>query len=154
MQILLAIHILSAVVFAGNIITSAFWKVRADRSGSTEAMANASRSLLLADMVFTGPGLVGLLVTGIWMVQLTGWERFQEPWLSISLVLLVVTAIIWAGGLLPLEFRMVRLARLQSNNITSDPAYRRSSKIWSMMGGVATLIPLIILFLMVLKPGE
>ena len=154
MQILLAIHILSAVVFAGNIITSAFWKVRADRSGSTEAMANASRSLLMADMVFTGPGLVGLLVTGIWMVQLTGWERFQEPWLSISLVLLVVTAIIWAGGLLPLEFRMVRLARLQSNNITSDPAYRRSSKIWSMMGGVATLIPLIILFLMVLKPGE
>ncbi len=154
MQILLAIHILSAVVFAGNIITSAFWKVRADRSGSTEAMANASRSLLMADMVFTGPGLVGLLVTGIWMVQLTGWERFQEPWLSISLVLLVLTAIIWAGGLLPLEFRMVRLARLQSNNITSDPAYRRSSKIWSMMGGVATLIPLIILFLMVLKPGE
>ena len=154
MQILLAIHILSAVVFAGNIITSAFWKVRADKSGSTEAMANASRSLLMADMVFTGPGLVGLLVTGIWMVQLTGWERFQEPWLSISLVLLVVTAIIWAGGLLPLEFRMVRLARLQSNNITSDPAYRRSSKIWSMMGGVATLIPLIILFLMVLKPGE
>lgn len=154
MQILLAIHILSAVVFAGNIITSAFWKVRADRSGSTEAMANASRSLLMADMVFTGPGLVGLLVTGIWMVQLTGWERFQEPWLGISLVLLVVTAIIWAGGLLPLEFRMVRLARLQSNNITSDPAYRRSSKIWSMMGGVATLIPLIILFLMVLKPGE
>jgi len=154
LQILLAIHILSAVVFAGNIITSAFWKVRADRSGSTEAMANASRSLLMADMVFTGPGLVGLLVTGIWMVQLTGWERFQEPWLSISLVLLVLTAIIWAGGLLPLEFRMVRLARLQSNNITSDPAYRRSSKIWSMMGGVATLIPLIILFLMVLKPGE
>jgi uncharacterized membrane protein len=154
LQILLAIHILSAVVFAGNIITSAFWKVRADRSGSTEAMANASRSLLMADMVFTGPGLVGLLVTGIWMVQLTGWERFQEPWLGISLVLLVVTAIIWAGGLLPLEFRMVRLARLQSNNITSDPAYRRSSKIWSMMGGVATLIPLIILFLMVLKPGE
>ena len=154
MQILLAIHILSAVVFAGNIITSAFWKVRADRSGSTEAMANASRSLLMADMVFTGPGLVGLLVTGIWMVQLTGWERFQEPWLSISLVLLVVTAIIWAGGLLPLEFRMVRLARLQSNNITSDPAYRRSSKIWTKMGGVATLIHLIILFLMVLKTGE
>jgi len=153
LQILLAIHILSAVVFVGNNITSAFWKVRADRSGSTEAMATASRSLLLADMIFTGPGLIGLLVTGIWMIQLTGWERFQEPWLGISLALLVLTAGIWAVGLLPLELRMVRLARLQSNNITSDPAYRQSSRIWSMMGGAATLMPVAILILMVLKPG-
>ncbi|PKB83227.1 MAG: hypothetical protein BZY88_02740 [SAR202 cluster bacterium Io17-Chloro-G9] len=153
MQILLAIHIVSAVVFVGNMIISAFWKVRADRSGSTEAMANASRSLLWADIVFTVPGLVGLLVTGIWMVNLTGWERFQEPWLGISLVLLVLTAVIWAAGLLPLQLRMARLARLQSTNTTSDPAYRRSSKIWSMLGGIATLMPVVILFLMVLRPG-
>ena len=154
MEILLALHIFSAVVFVGNIITAAFWKVRADRSGSTEAMANASRSLLLADMFFTGPGVVVLLVTGLSMVYLTGWERFQEPWLGISMVLLVLTAVIWAGGLLPLQFRMARLARLQSTHITSDPAYRRSSKLWSMLGGFATLLPIAILFLMVLKPGE
>ena len=154
MQILLTIHILSAIVFAGNIITSTFWKVRADRSGSTEAMAVASRSLLLAAMVFTGPGLVGLLITGVWMVKITGWERFQEPWLGISLLLLVVTGVIWVGGMLPLEFRMARLSRLQSNNITSDPAYRRSSKIWSILGGVATLMPIFVLILMVLKPGS
>ena len=153
MQILLAIHIVSAVVFMGNTITAAFWKVRADRSGSTEAMANVSRSLLMADLVFTGPGLAGLLVTGFWMVNLTGWDRFQEPWLGISVVLLVVTAVIWGAGLLPLQFRMARLARLQASNISSDPAYRRSSKIWSMLGGLATLMPILILFLMVLKPG-
>ena len=153
MQILLAIHIISAVVFMGNIITAGFWKVRADRSGSTEAMANASRSLLMADVAFTGPGLVGLLVTGFWMVNLTGWDRFQEPWLGISVVLLVVTAVIWVAGLLPLQFRMARLSRLQVSNISSDPAYRRSSKLWSMLGGVATLLPIVILVLIVLSPG-
>ena len=30
-KILLAIHILAAVIFMGNIITAAFWKIRADR---------------------------------------------------------------------------------------------------------------------------
>ena len=152
MEILLALHIVSAVVFMGNIITAAFWKVRADRSGSMETMANASRTLLLADIAFTGPGIAGLLATGIWMVSLTGWERLEEPWLGISLVLLALTAIIWGAGLLPLQFRMARLSRLQADNITSDPAYRRASKIWPMLGGIATLMPVVILFLMVLKP--
>ena len=152
MEILLAFHIVAAVVFVGNIITAAFWKVRADRSGSMEAMANASRSLLLADLAFTGPGIIVLLVTGFWMVALTGWDRFQEPWLGISMVLLVLTSIIWAAGLLPLQFRMARLSRLQTGHMTSDPAYRMTSKVWSMLGGTATLMPIVILFLMVLKP--
>ncbi len=79
LQVLLALHILAAVVFVGNIITAAFWKVRADRSGNLEAIAITARSLLQADYVFTAPGIVVLLATGIWMVGLSDWARFQEP---------------------------------------------------------------------------
>ncbi len=68
MSILLAIHLLAAVIFLGNIITAAFWKTRADRSGSLEAIALTTRAVLQADYVFTGPGIGLLLVTGIWMV--------------------------------------------------------------------------------------
>ena len=77
-EILLALHILSAVVFLGNIITAAFWKVRADRSGNLEAIAATARSVSLADLFFTLPGLAGLLITGVMMMGVTGWDRFWD----------------------------------------------------------------------------
>ena len=153
MRILLAIHILAAVIFMGNIITAAFWKVRADKSGNLESMAITSRSLQLADFAFTMPGILALLVTGIWMVGITGWQRFQEPWLGISLVLLILTGTIWAAGMVPLQKRMTRLAGDQAAAGQADPVYRQASRTWAMMGGVATLLPVVILVLMSLKPG-
>ena len=153
LQVLLALHILAAVIFVGNIVTAAFWKVRADRSGSLEAKAVNSRSLLLADLIFTGPGILGLWITGILMAGITGWDRFQEPWLGLSLVLLLVTTIIWAVALVPLERRMVRISRDALERGTEDPAYARASRRWAMFGGIATLLPVVILFLMVLRPG-
>ena len=153
MRILLAIHILASVIFVGNIITAAFWKVRADKSGNLESMAITSRSLRLADFAFTMPGILALLVTGIWMVGITGWQRFQEPWLGISFVLLILTGTIWAAGMVPLQKRMTRLAVDQAAAGQGDPVYRQASRTWAMMGGVATLLPVVILVLMTLKPG-
>ncbi len=152
-RILVAIHIVSAVVFIGNIITAAYWKVRADRSGNLDIIAMTTQGLLRADYMFTLPGIVGLLVTGIALVGITDWARFQEPWLSLSFILLIVTGIIWAAILLPLQRRMARLAQLGAASGTPDPDYRRASKRWAMFSGIATLLPLVTLFLMVLKPG-
>jgi uncharacterized membrane protein len=153
LQILLAIHILSAVVFVGNIITAAHWKVRADGSGNLETIALTAQGLLRADYLFTLPGFVGLLVTGIAMVGINDdWARFQEPWLSISFILLILTGVIWGAILLPLQKRMVRLAQQGAASGAPDPAYRRASKRWAMFGGIATLLPVVILVLMVLKP--
>ena len=153
MRILLAIHLLAAVIFVGNIITATFWKVRADKSGNLESMALTSRSLQLADLAFTMPGILGLLVTGVWMVGITGWQRFQEPWLGISFVLLIITATIWAAGMVQLQKRMTRLARDKAAACQPNSEYRRASRTWSMMGGAATLLPVVILVLMVLRPG-
>ena len=151
-KILLAIHILAAVIFMGNLITAAFWKMRADRSGNVETMALTARAVLLADFIFTGPGIGALLVTGIWLAGITGWQRFQEPWLGISLVLLVLTGVIWLGVLVPLQLRMARLSREGAASGTVNEAYTRASRMWAMFGGIATLLPVIILVLMVIKP--
>ena len=154
LQVLLVLHILAAIVFVGNIITAAFWKAQADRSENLETIAITARSLLKADYIFTAPGIVVLLVTGIWMVGLSvgSWERFQEPWLGGSFVLLIITAIIWLAVLLPQQRRMVRLAQEGADAGALGPEYRKASRIWSMFGGIATLLPVLILFLMVLKP--
>ena len=153
MQILIALHIASAVIFLGNLITAAFWKARSDHSGSPDVIAHTSRLLMHADLAFTGPGIAGLVVTGIWMVGLTGWRRFEEPWLAASLIMLVVTAIIWLAVLLPLQVRMARMSQLRSGGPTDETGYRKASKVWAGMGGIATLLPVVTLFLMVFKPG-
>ncbi len=152
LQVLLALHILAAVIFVGNIITAAFWKTRADRSGNLETIAITARSLLQADYTFTAPGIVVLLITGIWMVGLSDWARFQEPWLGGSFVLLIITGVIWLTVLLPQQRRMVRLAQEGADAGALGPEYRRAGRIWSMFGGIATLLPILILFLMVFKP--
>jgi uncharacterized membrane protein len=152
LRILLTVHILAAIVFVGNIITAAFWKVRADRSGNLEAIALSTRAVLQADFAFTAPGILAVLGTGIAMAGITGWERFQEPWLALSFILFVITGFIWVAALLPLQVRMARLARQSAAQGSLDPAYQRSSKLWAIFGGIATTLPIIILFLMVLRP--
>ena len=153
LQILLVVHIFAAILLVGHLITAAFWKVRADRSGDLEHIATAAQALVRADYTFTVPGIAGLLITGIWMGGLTGWERFQELWLAISFLLLIVIALLWLAVLLPQQRRMARLARESLTAGAPDPAYQRAGKLWSMVGGIVTLLAIVILFLMVLKPG-
>ena len=151
-QVILAIHILSAVVLIGNLITSAFWKVRADKTSNLETIASTCQALLRADYMFTIPGIVVLWASGMLLVAFTGWQRFEQLWLGLSFVLLVLTTIIWVVAMLPLQRRMARLAQEGLSQGRLEQAYSRASRRWSMFGGIATLLVVIILFLMVLRP--
>lgn len=152
LSILLVLHILAAATLMGHLTTAAFWKKRADQSGNLEHIAANAQALGRADFAFTGPSLAVLLITGIWMGGLTGWQRFQEPWLAISFLLLIVIVILWLAVLFPLHRRMARQAQDGIAAGSLPETYRRSSKIWEGVNGIATLLPLIILFLMVFKP--
>lgn len=151
-ELLLTLHIFSAFLLMSHLISSAFWKARADKSDNREQIADTTRALVRSDLMFNGPGIVGLLATGIWMGGLTGWERFQEPWLAISFALTVLLAILWLAVLMPQQRRMARLAREILGGNPHVEAYKKASRVWSIMGGIATLIPIIVLFLMVFKP--
>ena len=152
LQLLLTLHIFFAIWLMSHLISSAYWKARADRSGNAETIANTAEALVRANFTFAGPGIIGILVTGIWMGGITGWERFQETWLSISFILTIVIVILWLAVLLPQERRMAQVAREQLYGSPHTGRYERASRIWSIAGGIVTLIPLIILFLMVFKP--
>ena len=151
-SLLLTLHIFSAVWLMGHQISSAFWKARADRSGNPETIATTAQGLVRSDFTFTLPGIVVLLGTGIWMAGLTSWDRFQELWLGASFVLVIVMVVLWLAVLLPQQRRMARLAAETLEGVDQSDNYRRASKLWSMAGGIATLIPVIVLFLMVFKP--
>ena len=152
LELLLALHILFAIWLMSNLITSAYWKARADRSGDPEQVASTAQALARSDLMFTAPGIAGVLVTGIWMGGITGWDRFQEPWLAISFILTILMAVLWLAVLMPQVRRMARWSRDHVNGSPHIDRYRRAGKIWSITGGIVTLIPVIILFLMVFKP--
>ena len=152
LNLLLTLHILSAVWLMGHLISSAFWKARADRSGNSETIATTAQALVRSDFMFTLPGIVVLLGTGIWMAGLKGWEQFQELWLGTSFFLVIVMVIIWLAVLFPQQRRMARFAAETLEGIDRSEDYRQASKLWSMAGGIMTLIPVIVLFLMVFKP--
>lgn len=151
-ELLLTLHIFSAFWLMSHLISSAFWKARADKSDNREQIANTARALVWSDLVFNGPGIFGLLVTGIWMGSMTGWDRFQEPWLAISFILTLLLAVLWLAVLMPQQRRMSRLAREILGGNPHVEAYKRASMVWSITGGIATLIPVIVLVLMVFKP--
>lgn len=71
-------------------------------------------------------------------------------WLTVSLALFAITGIIWIVVLIPLQLAMIRHSKnLESENVLAQ--YTRTSKLWAAFGGVATVLPAIILFLMIFK---
>ncbi|MGY4111326.1 DUF2269 family protein [Aeribacillus pallidus] len=103
MEFLLFMHIVGVVLFLGNIIITAFWKMRADQTGNRELIHSAAKNVMLADFVFTIPGLLLIITSGVWMAVRTGYLISGFNWLTLSLILFVLTGVLWAGVLLPLQ---------------------------------------------------
>jgi|GEM_PF-914547 len=104
----LFLHITGSVLFVGNIITAAFWKVRADIEGNPSHIHRTAKNVMLADYVFTLPGLLLLIVSGIVMAGSSGFGFNGMNWLTASLVLFAVTGLIWGSVLIPLQKSMIR----------------------------------------------
>ncbi|CAM3575438.1 DUF2269 domain-containing protein [Paenibacillus lupini] len=151
MNLWLTLHLVGVVVFVGNIITAAFWKVRADLSKNPAVIHSTVKNVMLADYVFTLPGLVIIIVSGIVMAVQAKMSLSGLNWLTLSLILFAVTGVIWLAILIPLQRGMIRHSAqcIESGNISNE--YHQASRYWAFFGIPATLLPIIILFLMITK---
>ncbi|MFC0329949.1 DUF2269 family protein [Paenibacillus sepulcri] len=152
MKLLLFMHLIGCVLFLGNIITAAFWKVRADVKGDAAMIHQTAKNVMLADYAFTLPGLVLIVVSGIMMAVKSDYAMWGMSWLTASLILFVITGILWAAVLLPLQRGMIRLSAEAVSGGGVSQAYRRMSAYWAVFGTLATLAPVVILFFMISKP--
>lgn len=151
MSLWLTLHLIGVVVFVGNIVTAAFWKVRADLSNKPEHIAAAVRNVMLADYVFTLPGLALIMASGIVMAVTADWPMSGLNWLTLSLILFAVTGIVWLAVLIPLQRSMIRCSQSDCEAGSVSRAYRLVSRRWAVFGIVATLLPVIIMYLMVTR---
>jgi len=146
------LHILGVVLFVGNITTAALWKTRADRSGDLATVAYAQRTVALADWVFTLPGVLLVIIGGYGMAITRPWPLHGVRWLELGQVLFWISALIWAVVLIPTQRQLVAVSGEARKARALPPEFERLSGRWAMWGGIATLLPLIALFLMVTKP--
>ena len=145
-------HILGVVLFVGNIVTAALWKTRADRSGDLAVVVFAQRTVALADRAFTVPGVLLLLIGGYGMAATRPWPLHGVRWLEWGQGLFWLTALIWIIVLIPTQRRLISVSEAGRKAGSLPPEFARLSARWAMWGGIATLLPMIALLMMVIKP--
>jgi len=155
MQLLLlkSLHVLSVVLFLGNIITGVFWKFHADRRGDLRGRALAVEGIIRSDRWFTMPGVFAIIITGVWMAIARDLPLLGTGWIFWSLILFGISGVCFGAFVGPLQKKL--LANLQAgiSGTWNESEYRRLSRAWEIWGAIATLTPVAALFLMVMKPG-
>lgn len=146
----LVLHILGVVIFLGNIIVTAVWKVLADRTHDPAVVSYAQRLVTITDVAFTATGAALIAVSGGAMADDFGGVS-GEPWLTWGVALFIASGVIWVAVLIPIQVLQSRLTRTFGDGIPNR--YWRLARLWYVFGGLATALPLVNIYLMVAKPG-
>ncbi len=147
-----ALHIVSVVLFLGNIITGVFWKMHADRTRDLRARAQALDGIIRSDRIFTTPGVFLIIGTGVWLAYIGNLPLLRTFWIGWSLVLFGISGAAFMAAVAPLQKKMLANVSAGLGGNWDESTYERLSRSWTIWGAVATLAPLIALFLMVMKP--
>lgn len=146
------LHVLGGVLFIGNLLVTAAWKVMADRTNDAAVVAFAQRMVTRTDFSFTAAGATLVLVPGVLMATEFGEAFWTIPWLGWGLALFFASGLIWACVLVPIQIRQGRLAREFAASGSIPDSYRRLGRLWIVFGTVATLLPIVNLYFMVYRP--
>jgi uncharacterized membrane protein len=103
------IHLFGVVLFLGNIIVTAVWKMLADRTREPAVIAYAQWLVTLTDWIFTAGGVV-LIVVGAYGMVAVGGLDLRQTWLVWGQSLFVLSGLIWVAVLIPTQIAQARLA--------------------------------------------
>jgi uncharacterized membrane protein len=146
------VHLFGVVVFLGNIIVTALWKVMADRTGEPQIVAYAQRLVTLTDWIFTAGGVTLILIGGYGMAAVAGLDLRGTTWLVWGQAVLIASGLIWVAVLIPTQMAQARAARAFVLGGAIPRSYWRQSRRWMIWGIIATIVPLVNLYIMVFKP--
>jgi uncharacterized membrane protein len=144
------LHVLSVVLFLGNIITGVFWKVHADRIGDARARWQALDGIIGSDRWFTTPNVFVIVITGVAAAYAAGLPILGTPWILWSIVLFGISGGAFAF-VAPLQKKLRAVAAAGIEGTFDTAEYQRLSNRWGFWGAVATLAPIGAVVLMVMK---
>lgn len=144
------LHITGVVLFLGNIIVTGLWMYLADRTQDQQITHFAAKITNWMDVFFTGPGVILVLVNGLWLSTNWGTIPFvflNIGWLFIALILFFISGVIWFY-LIYLQECFIQATAENSYQNEFKPLIIR----WYIWGAIAVLLPLISMTLMIIKP--
>jgi uncharacterized membrane protein len=100
--ILKALHVTGVVVFLGNIIVTAWWKMAADRTRDPAVIAYAQRQVTVTDFIFTAAGAALIVGAGDAMAYGYYSDSWAVPWIFWGRVLFFSVGAIWLFVLIPI----------------------------------------------------
>ena len=145
------IHIVSSTILFGTGIGSAFYLFMANRRKDIAAIVFATRHVVIADWAFTTPAVVVQLVTGLWLLHLSGYA-LTDAWVMAGLALYFFAGACWLPVVwMQIWMRDMAQAALDTNT-PLPPRYWAMNRWWVALGSLAFPAVMIIFYLMVVKP--
>ena len=148
------LHVVSVIAFLGNITTGLFWHRHAARTRDPKLLAHTMDGIIRSDRLFTIPGVVVIIAAGIGAAIYGGYPILRTGWILWTLILFVVSGLIFMIRVVPLQRQLRALAEAAVQSGTFDYArYHALAVRWEVWGAAALLAPVGGLVLMVLKPS-
>ncbi len=115
------------------------------------------RFQLVANAGVVAPSLVVLFATGLYQADQIGYD-LGDFWLTGSMAIVAVLALMVLAYFIPEDRRLGRMiegeiAATGDGEITVSAAYTRRVKLQALMGVIADLLVIAVVWLMVTKPG-
>lgn len=146
-QIVVYIHVLSAIVAVGYNATYAVWLTRGNME--RDHLLFALRTIKFMDGKIANPAYGLLLITGVAQVLLSH-RSWHETWIETAIALWIVLAAVAYGAYTPALKRQI--ATFESAG-PSSPEYAVAERQGTVLGVILMVIALVILGLMVFRPG-
>ena len=147
------LHIVSMVVFLGNIGTGLFWATQAPRARDARLIAATFRSIERSDRWFTIPGVVGIVVSGTAMAMGGGFPILSTGWIVWPIGLFTLSGVVFGAWVAPLQRRISREMEAATSVEAAWNGYAGLYRRWELWGLLSLLTPFASALIMILKPA-
>ena len=152
-SLLKLLHIVSVVVFLGNIMTGLFWAAHARRSRNFAFIAATFEGIVRSDRLFTLPAVLGIIASGVGAALVADFSLLRTGWILWPIVLFTLSGIAFGRQVAPLQRQLVELTRSMENSDESWSLFEALYRKWELWGLFAIATPVAALVIMVLKPS-
>lgn len=145
-QVLLSLHILTALVAVGATVSYFFWLRRAVLVPESRSFTLETIRLLERRMVV--PAYVIVLLTGLGLIDRAGWA-WSTPWIELSILFFVVLM-----GLVGFHARVIKgQIALVADGSADSADYDRAHARGRILLALKVVVIIAMVYLMVFKPG-
>ncbi len=147
------LHIVAVIAFLGNITTGLFWHAHAARTRDPRLLAHTMEGIIRSDRLFTVPGVVIIITTGLLAAIIGGFPLLRTGWIAWTIALFGASGLVFGVLLVPLQRQLLARAQAGLAGGFDYASYHRLARRWDSWGAIALLMPTAGLALMVLKPA-